>query len=156
MDSFGGSRTGELVPCMGAVTRGFLYMQDWTEFMLMSLLGSREKSLFVFVGCEKLLLSIELTWRILLSIHPAVLCGYDLTAIIVSLFTAPLNIFRLLYGENRDEYIHGYQTYVDGDKYNDCVQHSTRSTVLNTSKPPCQLRACWSWFVLHGGPRKRW
>jgi len=61
MDSFGGSRTGELVPCMGAVTRGFLYMQDWTEFMLMSLLGSREKSLFVFVGCEKLLLSIELT-----------------------------------------------------------------------------------------------
>ena len=35
-----------------------------------------------------------------------------LTAIIVSLFRAPLNIFRLLYGENRDEYIYGYQTYV--------------------------------------------
>lgn len=65
--------------------------------------------MFICIECEKLLLSVELTWRILLSAAPAILCGYSLTAIIVSLFRIPLKIFRILYEENGDECIFGYQ-----------------------------------------------
>lgn len=44
-----------------------------------------------------------------MSAHPAFLCGYNLTAIIVLLFRIPLKMFRLFYEENGDGSIFGYQ-----------------------------------------------
>lgn len=72
-----------------------------------------------------------------MSIHPAVLCGYDLTAVIIPLFRPPVYIS---FSMEKTEINKCMTIKCIGDKYNYCVYQIPRSTALNTVKHPASLK----------------